>query len=88
MSWPDDLRPRFIVSTLVGFEIRPGSGTGKGGLGYPPVSAYVLDRAYCDRVVAVIEPRGKGVRSSQCIGLAEIAAAELNARDALEALDG
>lgn len=60
MSWPDDGGPRYVVSSVGGFAIRPGAGRGSGDKAPPPVSAYVMDRAFCYRIVAAFEPAFTG----------------------------
>jgi hypothetical protein len=81
MSWPDDNRPRFIVTTLTGYS------ASAGGVSNPTAYAYVLDRAYCHRVVAAYRKQHGG--ASWRIRLAEQLARKLNAAEAAEdAADG
>lgn len=83
MSWPDDGEPRFVVTVLHGYQIVPGSTSRGSGWPEPAPSAYVLDRAYCDRIVASFEvARGNQWKVARdCVALAHACAFELNEAD-------
>lgn len=78
MSWPDDSLPRFIVRTVTGYRINPAAVSYSSGHRLAPVSAYVLDRAYCDRVVAAFRRAHRWQTSEDVVADATRRAAQLN----------
>ena len=76
MTWPDDGLPRFVVVTVSGWSESVGSTRGQ----VAPLSAHVLDRAYCDQIVRAFVPNG-GLSSRHCLRNAERACERLNAQD-------
>ena len=75
-------RQRYVVAKVSGFEIRP-TGMGFRGRTQAPVPAsfYVLDRAYCHRVVDAFDAHGASKVNGDSFRrkrLAEERAAELN----------
>lgn len=82
MSWPDDNLPRFKVATISGFRIHPRAGlSSPSNTRIPTVAAYVQDRAYAHRVVAVFENVRRTAWPNGLVAAAVAYAAELNERD-------
>lgn len=74
--------PRFVVTTVTGWAITESHQRGGGNL-KPPTIAYVLDSAYCFRVVGKFTSHGGNAwRKQSALAKAERKAAELNAWDA------
>lgn len=69
-------RPRFVVSSVTGYDEAEGSATAR-----PRTDYYVLDTAYCHRVVASFPSRGHFHRADHRKRKAEQLAASLNAGD-------
>jgi len=82
MSWPDDRQPRFKVETVSGFRINPGQGiSSPSNTRKPNTAAQVLDRAYCDRIVAVFDRVKRTQWPDGPVAAAYARAYELNKRD-------